>query len=393
MRILFLSRWFPYPPDNGSKLRISNLVRQLAARHEVSLIALGEQAAVSNLEAHRALRAICAQVHALPYRSFRPSSPRALMGLVSNQPRFLVDTYQPEVNALVASEVRRFQPDVVVASQIDMLPYALAISGVPVVLEELELSSHQDAAQRGVRQKLTWLKLTGYLGRVLPRLAACTVVSDAEAARVRRIVPNYSRLSVIPNAVDVADYRQDFGVVEPNTLIFSGALTYAPNEDAMRYFLAEAYPRVLAEAPDARLWITGAHPDKMAELPALSGLVLTGRVDDVRPLIARSSVSIVPLRFGGGTRLKILEAMALGTPVVSTSKGAEGLAVTPGENILLADTPADIADAIVRLFRSPDLGSQLAEAGRLLVETRYDSSVVVGEFLALLERIVLERTA
>jgi glycosyltransferase involved in cell wall biosynthesis len=396
MRVLFLSRWFPHPPDNGAKLRILNNLRYIGARHELVLIALGERSVVADLEAHRALRAFCARVHAVPYRSFRPSSPRAVAALLSNQPRFLIDTFQPKINTLVEAEIKRELPDVIVASQIDMLPYALRKSGVPVVpvvLEELELSIHADAATTGMRSKLTWFKLSHYLKRVLPRLAACTVASEREAANVRRIISEYDRLTVIPNAVDVAAYRGDYGAVEPDSLIFSGALTYQPNEDAMRFFLAEVYPRVLAEVPQAHLKITGAQPKDMSPLPSQANVVLTGAVADVRPLIARSAVSVVPLRVGGGTRLKILEAMALSTPVVATSKGAEGLAATPGENLLIADTPAEMAAAIVRLLRSPDARHSLANAARRLVETHYDAPVIGARLEALLESVVIERTA
>src|SRR5919199_2738396 len=118
MRILFLSRWLPYPPDNGSKIRILNVLRQLAKQHDVSLVTLGEPKRASDPEVMRALGALCTQVHVLPYREFRPSSPRALAGFLSPEPRFLVDTYQPEVSAVILDQVRSHRPDVVVASQI-----------------------------------------------------------------------------------------------------------------------------------------------------------------------------------------------------------------------------------------------------------------------------------
>jgi glycosyltransferase involved in cell wall biosynthesis len=386
-RVLFLSRWLPYPPDNGSKIRIYNILRQLSARNDISLIALAEPERRVALEARRALGKVCSSVRILDHREFDPARPRALAGFLSRQPRFLVDTYQPAVAEAVADEVRRARPDVVVASQLDMLPYALRVPSVPLVLEELELSIYRDAARRGPREALTWLKLATYLRGVLPRLAACTVASEAERVNLRRVAPNFSRVLVVPNAVDVAAYTNDPpALVEPDSLIFSGALTYHANHDAMQYFVGEIYPRIRAAVPGAHLRITGGLPADPSGLPDGPGVELTGYVPDVHGLIARSALAVVPLRVGGGTRLKILEAMALGTPVVSTPKGAEGLAITPGQDILLADTPAEFAAAVVRVLGSADLRSQLSLAGRQLVESRYDWPRVATELTSLVER-------
>jgi glycosyltransferase involved in cell wall biosynthesis len=387
VRILFLSRWFPYPPDNGSKIRIFNILRQLAGGHELNLFALAGPEDVADSRRSRALQELCARVTVLPHREFRRSSPRALAGFISRQPRFLFDTYQPEVAAAVIEAARSYHPDVVIASQIDMVPYALHIATAPLVLEELELSAYFDAAVGSVRGKLTMLKLQHYLASVLPRFAACTVASEREYLNLHSILPTYTRATVIPNAVDVAQYRGDFGPVQPSSLVFSGALTYGSNEDAMGYFLREIYPRVRAEVPAAHLRITGSHPVAMARLFAGPGVELTGHVPDIRPLIARSYVSVVPLRLGGGTRLKILEAMALGTPVVSTGKGAEGLDVSPGEDIALADSPAGFAEAIVRLFASHEDRERLSAAGRRLVRRYYDWPSVGNKLMHVLDSV------
>jgi glycosyltransferase involved in cell wall biosynthesis len=219
------------------------------------------------------------------------------------------------------------------------------------------------------------------------------VASERELQYVRELGRGSQRISVVPNAVDAALYRADFGPVEPDTLVFSGALSYRPNEDAMRYFSSEIFPRVLAALPNARLRITGARPARLSSLLEHPRVEHTGYVPDVRPIVAQSSAAIVPLRLGGGTRLKILEAMALGTPVVSTSKGAEGLAVTPGEDVLLADTPDSFAQAIIRVLGWPQLRQQLSKGGRRLVETRYDWARVGGELLRLLEDVSAEVAA
>jgi len=392
MRILFLSRWLPYPADNGSKLRIFNLLRQLSATHDIDLVALDDSGAGSVAPAP--LRALCASCQVVPYRAFRPNGPRAIAGAFSSKPRFLVDTNRTEVADCVARVVQAHAPDMVLASQLDMVPYALAMQGTPRVLEELEVSRYLDAVRRAqgprrrIRAALTWWKLSQYLRRTLPKFALCTVVSGQEAANARRAVPGYERFAVVPNAVDLDTYAGDFGRVEPDTLVFTGALTYEPNLDAARYLADEIVPKVLEHVPGARLRISGRAPDDgLRHLSNRPGVELTGHVPDIRPLLARSAVSVVPIRSGGGTRLKILEAMALGTPVVATSKGAEGLEVHDGHDILLADDARSFADAVERVMRTPALRAGLADRGRELVASHYDWTVVGAQLRELIETV------
>jgi glycosyltransferase involved in cell wall biosynthesis len=219
---------------------------------------------------------------------------------------------------------------------------------------------------------------------VLPRVATCTVVSELEREHVRTIAPAYARVSLVPNAVDLARYGGWHGDPQPDTLIFSGSLSYSANYDALRWFLAAVFPCIQRAVPDVRLRVTGSTEGiDRAGLPGGGAVEYTGYVDDVRPLVASSWVSVVPLRHGSGTRLKILEAMALGTPVVSTAKGAEGLSVTPGEDIILRDDPDGFARGVVELLQSSEHRRRLADAGRLLVRARYDWQVVGAEIRAL----------
>jgi glycosyltransferase involved in cell wall biosynthesis len=392
MRVLFLSRWFPYPPDNGSRIRAFNILRQLSRAHEVSLVSFAGAHDRVDDESIAVLRDHCRDVRVLPFTDFNPSSLRALAGLLSPRPRLLVDTDSAAMRAAVVDATARRSVDLVVACQLGMLPYALASDGTPAILEELELSLFLDAARtargvRRVRPMLTNLKLRSYLRRALPRLAACTVVSEQERANVARAVPTYNKLAVIPNAVDLSSYAGDFGRPEPGALVFSGALTYHANLDAARYLLGDILPRIVQHAPDAMLRMTGSTAGvDLSALPRHSAAEFTGYVPDIRPVVAQSWAALVPLRLGGGTRLKILEAMALGTPVVSTSKGAEGLDVTDGENILIADSPAEFARRTLDLLRNPELRSRLARGGRRLAADRYDWNQVGHDLRDLVDR-------
>jgi len=198
-------------------------------------------------------------------------------------------------------------------------------------------------------------------------------------------VPNYQSIEVIPNCINVADYNDVHEVAQVNTMIFTGSFRYFANHDAMTWFLREIYPRIQARVPDIHLTVTGDHAN--LPLPPAENVTLTGFVDDVRPLVASSWASLAPLRLGGGTRLKILEAMALRTPVVTTSKGAEGLDVQRDEHLLIADTPEAFAEAVIRLLKKPGLRKQLTGNAYQLVREKYDWAVVMPRFLNLIERV------
>lgn len=395
MNLLFLSRWFPFPPDNGSKIRIWNSLRSLGQQHQVRLLTFTEDGPMRAPAAVEALREHCSSVGAVQYRRFRPHSATAITGLVSNRPRWLVDTFSNEMKAAVMDEVARHPPDLIIASQLDMAPYVLDVSGIPALLEELEVTSlaeqrRDESLFKRCRSAMMWLKLSAYLRRVLPRFAACTVASDRELVYVHAAAPEYAHLVVIPNSVDVNGYAGDWGAPSPNSLVFSGALTYAANYDGAKFFLGQVFPEIVRAVPKVILKITGDTTGvDLAPIPRPAGVEYTGYVGDIRPVVAQSWGSVVPLRYGGGTRVKILEAMALGTPVVTTSKGAEGLDARHDEHLLIADKPESFAEQVVQLLVSPDLRARLAKSGRQLVRAKYDVRAVGQELCDLVEKIVV----
>ena len=210
---------------------------------------------------------------------------------------------------------------------------------------------------------------------------------------LRRMVrANRMPLEVVPNGVDCDHNRPGLAQPQPIRLVYNGSLTYSANYDAMRWFLAEVYPRIKAQVPGVSLTITGSTRGvDLAGLALDDTVRLTGFVDDVRIPVAEAGVCVVPIRQGGGTRLKILEAMALGTPVVATSKGAEGLDAVDGEHLLLADDPEAFARRTVELLGNPALRHDLAANARRLVEDRYDWAAIGQRFVDLVEATVKEK--
>jgi polysaccharide biosynthesis protein PslH len=393
MAILFLSRWFPYPPDNGSKIRIINLIKYLSSRHEVHLISFSSDTVSEQRLA--AMRRYCRRVETVPYRPFQPQGPKALAGYLSRWPRSALDTYSRDLQRMVERAEQESSIELVIASQIDMVRYPLVLPKVPRLLEELELTPvyEQFAGQRRLpgrlRAQMTWCKLSGYVAELLPAFEACTVVSQKERERVLAVLPNYQPIMVVPNGIDVSGHSSDFGSPVADTLVYAGALTYQPNFAAVDFFMREILPMILAKRPKVRLFITGTLDGvPRGRLPHTDNVVFTGYLEDVRPTVARSWVSIAPLRSGGGTRLKILESLVLGTPVVATSKGAEGLDLTRGDDILIADSPTDFAAAVLRILQDAELRNVLSQHGRQAVEAKYDWRTIGPTFCDFVDRLI-----
>lgn len=389
MRILFLSRWFPYPPSNGSRLRALGLLRGLATRHEVTLLSFSEAPEV-DADCPQVL-SLCRRVEVVPWREYDPRRPQAALRLLSRAPRSVADTYSVAMERCIRRALEEGNYDLAIAAQLGAAAYAPLLRGLPALFDEVEVgllweryARSPGLAQR-LRHGLTWLKHRRYLASLLPAFAACTVVSAEERALLRALAPRYREVHVIPNCVDLREYGRAYGNPVPGSLVFTGSFRYAPNYRAMVWFLERVFPRLREAFPEATLTVTGDHAG--LGLPTLEGVSLVGHVEDVRPLVARAWVDVAPILEGGGTRLKILEAMALGTPVVATRKGAEGLDAVSGEHLLVADAPEAFADATVAILADAGLRGRLADAARDLVVRKYDQAVVMPRFLDLVESI------
>jgi len=388
-RILFLSCWFPYPPDNGSKLRISNLLQGLASKHEITLVSFVERGS-SNLDVATA-HAICHDIYTVPVKPFDPENRRARLGFLSPTPRSIIDTYSPEMGQCVRQILATEKYDLIIASQLGTAVYASCFGDTPALFEEVEVGLMYEQFAKAktfssrIRHGLTWVKHRRYLARLLRYFRACTVVSDQERQLLQQCAPAYPAIKVIPNCIHLKDYSDVRVPVQANTLIYTGSFRYFANYEAMVWFLRKVFPRIQAQIPDVRLTITGDHAN--LPLPVAQNVNLTGFVEDVRPWIASAAVSLAPLQQGGGTRLKILEAMALRSPVVATSKGAEGLAARHNEHLLIADSPEVFAQEIIRLLREPQLRQRLADNAYQFVRENYDWAVVMPQFMGLVGRI------
>lgn len=381
MRILFLSRWYPFPPDNGSKVRIFQLIKELSRGNEVWLLSFCDEP----IDAARiaGMQVFCKRVETVQYRRYNPGSAKSLAGLFSNKPRSEIDTYSPEFAAKVQQMAGETKFDCVIASQFDTASYALLVKGVPRILEEIEISIYAEQARRAqgalnkARKQLMWSKWRSYMRDILAQFDGCTVVSTPEVAPIQAAAPAFKHIEIIPNGADLERFTGEFGMPQPDTIVYTGALSYYVNFDAMKFFIGEVLPRVAQARPAVKLMMAGRTENvPLHELPQHPAAQCVGYISDIRKFVAEGWLSVVPERIGGGTRIKLLESLALRTPVVATQWASIGIDASQGEELLYSDDPNQLATYILDVLSSEQLRTRLSQKGRVLVERKHDWRVI-----------------
>lgn len=387
-RLLYLTPDLPFPPHQGAAIRTYSFLRNLAARHEIHLLSFADGEAVSSRV--QALSPFCATVTTVrpPHRS---TARRALSVLASPLPDMALRLPSPEfANQLrIALDRDRFdfvQVEAIEMAQYGLLAKKLASKSAPrVVFDDInaEYLLQKRAFEADARRPKRWLgtlyslvqwrKLQRYEAQVCRQVDKVVVVSQADGEALRRLVPELQYV-VVPNGVDT-DYFQPAGPEKESDLdlVFTGKMDFRPNVDAILWFAQEVLPIITKEVPQARLTVVGRDPHpRLAPVGSLPNVSLTGYVDDVRPFVGKASVYVVPLKVGGGTRLKLLQAMAMGKAIVSTSLGCEGLGLEPGRHLLIADDSTSFAEAVVGLIRDPQRRRELGRAVRELALAKHD---------------------
>lgn len=397
MKILVVTRDTPRLMSGAGK-RNTFLLRALCEAHRVTLVIVTDDPAVAAREG-AALDAELEALHIVGAPLSRYKRAWQLASPALRQPSVTLRFSPPRagraIRALLAAE--RF--DAVVYQSVIVANHRLPPGPIVVIDEhnvEYELLERSVLQARSTSRRIHYALEAEALKRVelalLSRADLVSVTSEREREMLGALLPGAS-VVVTPNGVDTTAFAPGRQAAEtPHRVIFTGSMDYHPNEQAAHYFADTIWPRVCAEIPDATWYLVGLRPPaSFKRLAALPGVVVTGAVAETQPYLSAASVAIAPLKVGGGTRLKILEALSMGKAVVTTALGCEGLNVTSGEHVLVADDPGDFADAVIRVMRDDGLRTRLGAAGRALVEREYSWTRSGRTFVQAIERCVDER--
>ncbi|MEZ5413296.1 MAG: glycosyltransferase family 4 protein [Opitutaceae bacterium] len=383
MRILLIYPYVPFPVNRGTYHRVFNLARELAARHEVDLFCLDE-AGAATAAGYAAQFDFCARLKFHPFahpRWPRLFPERLLEPLPTTVTHWRQPDVQPALNAFAAGQAY----DLIHFCDLVLWPYAKAIpspaprvmdrSRVDLLFQQEELAHLQlSRRERLLRRENLW-KLRRLERAAARDLHATVVCGPDDETFMRREIDAQARIFVLANGVDPAVFDRAAYPPMPDpepTVLFCGAMDYTPNIDGLNWYFEQADDALRKAMPSRRVLIVGKNPVPAVQAYARRpGVTVTGEVPDVRPYYQRAWVQMVPLRIGGGTRLKIVESLSIGCPVVSTTIGAQGLDLQDGRHIRLADTPADFGGALADVLRDDGLRGRLAEDGRSQTLARY----------------------
>ncbi len=390
MKILFIHKQVLFPHNTGGKIRALNVLRHLSRSHEVTYLCNlrpGEEASVSAMEE------MGMQVQTTPARESKRGSVRFYLDLIANlaSPRpFTVDrNFDPLLRERAASLHLHEKFDIVVCDCVQMARHVEGLKGASLILfqhnVEAQILKRHSEKSRGPLASymaLQWKKMARFESNVGSWFDAVIAISEPDKSMFQAIY-GWSHVTAIDTAVDVEFFRPDAlpGSEQEDRVVFVGSMDWLPNQEGVRHFLREIWPKVREKRPNAIVQIVGRNPPaEILNHDGQNGIEVIGQVADTRPYLIEATVSVVPILVGGGTRLKIFEAMAMRKAVVSTTIGAEGLPVRPGEHILLADTPELFAAEVVDLLANRSRRAAIAEAAHSLVNQRFRADLVASQF-------------
>lgn len=375
-----LTQVLPYPPDSGPKVKTYNVIKYLARKHAVTLVSFvrGDQS-----EHVRHLRRYCRAVHTVPMeRGTIRDAWYLILSFLTGQPWMMVRDDRKPMRRLVDRLAVQQHFDVAHADQLNMGQYAQRIPGAFKILDThnalwvlyKRLWATMPPGPRRWLLSRDWRLLRTYEGQLVRDFDAVLAVSQEDKYALEEAARRAVDILVIPIAVDTDELMVVPPPVSDPHILHVGTMYWPPNIDGVLWFLREVWPLIQDSRPDVVFDVVGSRPpDEIVSYGRNdSGINVTGYVADTSPFLAQAGAFIVPLRAGGGMRVKILNALAHGLPIVSTALGAEGIAVTPGHDILIADEPSDFAAAVLSLLHDPGLANRLRQNGRQLAESVYD---------------------
>jgi sugar transferase (PEP-CTERM/EpsH1 system associated) len=392
MNILYLSLRFPYPPHSGDKIRTYNVLKHLSQKHSVSFISFVQ----SSQEADNAgkLLEYCERVQTVEFSKIRAYA-NCMLYFSFAEPFQILLWHSREMQRKVDEMVDKNGFEIIHVQFFRMAQYVTKFAGKHKILDSCDSYSLNLNRRAKLDKGLSWplLKVEAnrvkvYETEIIRWFDRVTMVSPLDRdclLSVDKDIP----VSVVPMGVDLEYYQPDRQDDKP-ILLFTGTIRYFPNKDAILYFYKNIFPIIRKAVPDVKLYIVGNQPPRsIVNLGSSSDMVVTGRVEDVRPYFNKASVFICPLRSGSGMQTKILEAMAMGVPVVTTSMGFEALDATAGRDIVVADDANVFAQEVIKLLKDKELRRDIAHNARMLVEEKYGWQTVIKRFDSIYKDIVV----
>ncbi len=382
LHVAIIASELPYPPNAGNRIRTLSLTSRLAKRHKITFIAhRNDEAAEAKEFLHgHGIESVLVD-HEVPAKSGPSFYCRLAANLLSSSPYSVASHASPELKAAVRTFSRGDRVDLWQAETSTLFDLLDDLDGAPKLIMAHNVESliwkryHETESNRLKKWYIgrQWEKFERFEKRAFSRSSRVVAVSADDARMIREEFGGGS-VDVVDNGIDRSYFERIQRNPDPKTILFVGGFDWRPNLDAVALLLDQIYPVVRLREPEARLLLVGRRPSEAlaARVRECPGVELHADAPDVRPFLASSGIMVVPLRIGGGSRLKILEGLAAGLPVISTPIGAEGLELVPGRHFTLADAPLEIADALLRAIQQPAPFRAQAEEARRFVGARYD---------------------
>lgn len=395
MNILFLSQRVPYPPNKGDKLRSFNEIKYLSQQHRITLLSLSDNQA--DAQYADTLRQYCDTVD-IVYQPPLRSRLQTVAALASTRPLTLAHFYSPQLQALVNSKLHDKTFDLIFVYCSSMAQYVEQVRHIPLLIDFVDVDSEkwQQYAQyarfpMNLIYRIESRRLRRYERRVIGLFRHGLLVSEKETADFRRLVADLDKVSPLLNGVDTEQFTPGEEPCEPFSMVFTGAMDYFANVEAMLYFVREIVPLIKQQIPEARLYVVGSKPaQELLDLARQNpDIIVTGFVDKVQPYMHKAAVFVAPMRIARGVQNKILEGMAAGLPVVTSSLGFEGISAEPGRDLFVEDDPQRFADQVIRLMQDPKLRQSVSRHAREAVVRHYSWESNLQRMDDLLRQVVV----
>lgn len=380
MKILMLTQVLPYPPDSGPKIKTWNVIKYLAQRHDLVLVSFvrGQQS-----DAEDTIRDQGIEVHTVPIRRNRVEELRALLASVVNgRPVLIERDFRPAMRDLIFGLAKTHKFDLVHADQLNMAQYAHLVPDSTKLLDAhnalwmlyKRLSETMRPGPMKWILKRDWKLLRRYEGRVCREFDQVIAVSSQDRSWLLDAAEIPLNIAIIPITVDLEQYQTVFQTGTSSHILHLGTMYWPPNVEGVLWFLQQVWPLIRAKEPPVVFDVVGARPpDEILAIGRADRRVrVHGYVEDLAPILQKAGVMIVPVGAGSGMRVKILEGLARGIPIVTTSMGAEGIDVVSGKHLIVADTPSAFARGVLRLLDHSEEAARMAEQGRRLIAMEYD---------------------